>query len=643
MTSAHEARLRTKLSRFEWGCVLVLVLAALVRATFVLAPSFIWDSAWYLMLARSFGDTGTFLIPWSDPAAPEYSGYWPPLYPIFVSPFVKLFGPSYATLVLAADVAAALLVAGVFIATRDLFDRPRAFAAAAIVAASPAFYVSDARGMSESLLGLMVALTVWAFVKSLERPIWLPVAGGFAFLAYLGKANVGLPLVGAGVLALAGWRLYTRGWRRILRSSMDVTVALVGIAAMAYLAFTRSERVGGLGLGIIDPLRYGVMQADCAHIVGIHSVGPHCWAIAFPLKIAFVALFLFVIALPLSLRLPQALKAARTERTDAIWLAVLLPLLAGAVFTTSFFFTESRTFVDFDNIRYLTPAVVPFVWALLPFWRFDDEPEAQGERVRRHHETWYWLAVGVYLVVLLFNPLTATETLGRFVALTILAGVAIVLSLFARQSQYEVAERRATAGTQRRYVRKRQPLVERRMALVAAGLLVLGGWAFTAWYAFIGYGLLIALATPSPARRVVAMSLILLMSAAPGASTAFPGEDAAQALATLPEGTIVGMSETIAYPAAVAPDNVRLKLIDPSQPIPDDVQVMAIQGAAGSASYENFTRVRDLNYKFLFTPTLAWRVEFEKNVLGGSFEYPEVLGIALYVRNGTGLERYVAP
>jgi 4-amino-4-deoxy-L-arabinose transferase-like glycosyltransferase len=638
-----------RLARFEWGCLGVILAAAILRVTFILQPAFIWDSAWFLMLARSFGESGTFYIRWSEPDAPLYSGYWPPLFPIFVSPLVKLFGPNYHVLVLGSALATTLLVLGVFLMTRDLFDRSRAFAAAAVVAATPAFYSSDARGMSESLLGLMVALTVWAFVKSLTKPLWLPVAGVFAFLSYLGKASLGLPFVAAGVLALAGWRIHRRGWRALIRSPVDMGVVLAGLVGMLILASTRTERVGGLGLGLIEPLKRGVLQADCGELAGqlvgapapFHAFGPQCWLLAFPLKIAFVAAFLFVVLLPLSLRLPQLVRQPRTERTDALWLAVLLPLIAGAVFTTTFFFTEHRNFVDFDNIRYLTPALVPFLWLLLPLWTFDDEPQARDTHVRRRHVTVYWIAMTTLVALLLLNPVTGTLSLTRFVVLLVLALVPIGISLYARLERYTVQERRVGNTLERRYVRGRTPGEHSRTLVIVGIVLAIGGLLFSSWYALVAIGLIVALATPSPGRRLVAMSLILLVSAAPAIGALLPTDAMTRATATMPEGTVIGMSELVVYPAAVAPDNLAPRLVDPNAGIAPEVQLLLMQSEYSDREFANFTKVVTWDYEFSIFPTLQGRLWIEENLLGITTERQRVPGLTLYVREGSGLEAYV--
>ena len=638
---------RRRLTAFERGCLAVVALAFLVRLGFILHPTVIWDSAWYLLLARSFAETGTFYLPWSEPGAPQYNGYWPPLFPILLSPLVKLLGPSYQTLVLGSVLASALLTAAVFLTTRDLFGRTPAFAAMALVAANPAFYVSDSKGMSESLLAVAVVLTVWAFLKSLDRPAWLPVAAAFAALAYLGKASLGLPFVLAGVLALGAWRVWRRGWRRVLTSPFDVGLALVAFAAFLWLARARSGKVGSVGLGLIEPLQRAVGGAECSQIArslyvpaetaaAFTTTGPACWALLYPFKVLFVVVFLLVVTFPFSLKLREAIRASRTERTDALWLAVVLPLLAGAVFTTSFFFTERRQLVDFDNIRYLTPAMAPFLWLVLPHWDLRETPEvAEGKQVRRTHFRWYGAAVGGMFLLMLLNPIAGRATLPRLWWFLIWSLVPIGIGLVAYGSQYEIVERRVRDGVVRRYV----PAVARRPAvgvLVGAlALLAVSAWLFSAWYVTIGVGLLVAMLSMSSKARVLGTALMLLGSAAPGGEARLPLERALEeGLAPLPPGTVVHVSEQIVFPAAIRPEHVEMRLFAPPD-VPPEADVLLTQQRFARQEYEGFTRVGAWEHVFDLSPTLTLRLAIEEHVLGRGVEFQNAVGMSLYVRNGT--------
>lgn len=614
---------RRPLSRFEWACVAVAFAAFALRLDLLAHPRFVWDTAWFLALARSFAEDGTFLVRWTDP--PTYSGYWPPLFPIWVSAFVPLVGPTWVAPTLAAVVASALLALAVLGTTWDLMGRARAFSAMALVAVSPAFWSSDARGMGESLLALLVTLAAWAFLRSLSRPAWLLPAAAFGALAYLAKATVGLPLAALGALALAAWRVRTRGLALVLRSPFDLAVAAALALGLLAAWLTRTGRVGGVGLGFIGPVREAVAQP--------------LWVPVVLFKVAFLAAFLLVVTLPLSLRVRGAVRAPRTEATGALWLAVLFPLVAAAVFSASFYFTEDRDLVDFDNVRYLTPALVPFLWLLLPHWPGADEREAprdaENARLARRHRAWHAAAVGVYVVLLALNPNAVTESPGRLAAFLALALVPLALALAAYASRAEAQPRVGADGRTRwRWTRARGGGADGRLM---AGALVVGlalAWFLSSWYAGVLLGLAVALATPSPRARVVAMALVLLAASLPAYDSPLPVEEAAGAMERLPEGTLVAAAEPIVYAAAVAPSHVVLRPADLGDEGPDPAWDAMLLRAEQGEAFPGFVEVASWEYGVEPSWTLAARIAFERHVLGQRVEFERETALILHVREG---------
>lgn len=640
-----EARIRTggtqlpaasgrgaRLSRFERACLAVVAASFLFRLHHVAHPVIIWDSAWYLTLARSFGETGTFLLPWYE--TPVYSGYWPPLFPVFASPLVALLGPSYSTLVVASTLASALLVLATFLTTRDLLGRTRAFAAATLVAVNPAFLVSDSRGMSESVLALAVVLAAWAFLRSLDRPAWLPLAALFGFLAYLGKASLGVPLVAAGLVALAAWRVWTRGWRRVARSPVDVGVGVGAFALLGVLASTRSGKLGGVGVGLIEPVRATLSEP--------------LWIPVFLFKLAFAATFLLAVTLPFSLRVAGAARAARTERASALWLATLVPLAAGAVFTTSFYFYERRQLVDFDNVRYLTPSIVPFLWLVLPHWPADAHAappgRTEGLHLRRRHDRLFLAALGLVALLLLLSPMAATASLPRLYALLLLGLVPLALGLMALRSRVDAVPRRTAKGeTEHRYVPAPAPRATR--AGVAVGLAValvalLLAWYVSSWYVGVALGLAVALAAQSPRAQAVAMALVLLAATAPGRETPAPFEQAgADMAAMLPEGSVVHVTDTAVYFAAVAPESLVVR-----EGVPPDASqaeaILFIHLAGGDPAptlFPGYRFARSWDYEFDYTPPLQARIWVEETLLGFDYEERPSPALTLFVREDVPL------
>lgn len=652
-----------RLTRFEWACVGVAALAFLLRLDYVFNPDVIWDSAWYMMLARSFSEDGTFWIRWThDPRF--YSGYWPPLYPILLSPLVKLFGAQWTTLGLGSFLMSALLTAATFFTTRDIMGRTRAFAAMALVAVSPAFMSSDARGMSESLIALTVVLTMWALLKGIDRPVWLAPALGFGFLAYMSKANLGIPFVLAGLVAFALWIGYARGWRRTFGNPMWAASGLVALGILGAFAMARTGRLGGIGVGVIEPVT--------------RAISHPLWVPFLFLKIAFAVAFLFVVTLPFSLHVRKALPSLdprRNPKEGTLWLATMLPLLATGIFTASFLITEKRgplqfenvvagfgesfvqgfieltatiaLLIDFDNVRYLTPAIVPALWLLLPHVPFERDPDApldaESAYVRQRAERTFGIAVGAYFVLLMFNPLAgmrflpASWQLERLGLLLLLALIPVGIALAARRQWWDVTQRTSAKGvTSYRYVPGAPPPRDRRvtLGLLAAGAVL--GYVASFWFAVVIIGYVIASASRTLRGSVIAMALVLLAATAPSFHTPLPTQDAAEWLASnAPDGTIVGMQEPIVYFAAVAPDNVKLVEVDYTKGIQEEVAILVRTGPEGVESPENFTLLRTWDYEHHFTPTLTARVAIEQDLLGASYELATLPGVSLHVRNGT--------
>lgn len=651
-----------RLSRFEWACVAVIGVAFLFRVDYVLHPDVIWDSAWYMMLARSFSEDGTFWIRWTDP--PVTNSYWPPLFPIVLSLLVRLLGASYHVLALGSVMASALLTTAVFFTTREMMGRTRAFAAAALIAASPAFTSSDQRGMAESLLALTVVLTLWALLRAVEKPRWLPAAFGLGLLTYLAKANLGIPFVLAGLVALGLWIGWARGWRRTFGNPIYVLTGLAAVGVLAAFALLRTGKVGGIGVGIIEPVT--------------RAISHPLWVPFFLFKLLFAASFLVVVTLPFSLHVKKALPALdprRDPKAGTLWLATILPLLATAIFTASFLITEQRgptqfgfvvdafgesfldgfieltaaigLLVDFDNVRYLTPSIVPFLWLVLPHYPLESDPAAplaaEGSRVRRAQSQTFALAAGAYVLLLLLNPIAGTKSfsieaqLDRLFLLLLLSLVPLGVALLARSQWWTLNSRTTAKGdTVWRYVPSRPP-PPRRGAVV--GILVaalLFAYLASAWFGMVAIGLLIALAARTRGAAAVTMALVLLATTAPTLHTPLPTEELnAWMRDNLAPGTIVATPEPVVYIAATAPDNVRIREVDFSRGISDDHDLILLTGSAGTTPPENFTLVKTWDYRYEFSPTLEARLAIERNLLGKNLSVRPLPGLTLHVRDGS--------
>lgn len=614
------------LTRFEWASIGVALTAIILRIPFITTPRIIWDSAWYLLLARSFGETGTFYLPWSDPAIPQYSGYWPPLYPWWLTPLVKTLGASYHTLALGSILATILLALIVLYTTTDLFGRTRGFAAMALVAASPAFIASNSTGMSEPLLAAMVTLTVWAYLKSIRETKWLILAGVFALLAYLAKASLGLPFVLLGVAVLAAFRIRSRGLRAVIRSPIDIGVLAAGLATAAIMAATRTEKFGGIGLGFIEPLKL--------------VVGQPLWVPVFVFKVFFASVFLLAITLPLSLKLKHAWNDRRQEMVGTLWLAAVVPLVLGAVFTATFFLTEGRELIDFDNIRYLTPAIVPFIWLVIPYYDFtalESTAKIKDKRIAHRHLLAYAAAVGALFALFLVNPNAPAQTFLRFTLFLMMSALPLGLAAYVLTTHYKHAKRTTAEGEDTRLVASpaRNAGGGAMVGVFAIGVLL--AWFVSATYGYFAIALAVARVSMSPRWRVLAVALLFLAATVPSARTVFPVEEASEEIAAMfPDGTMLGLDERAVYFAAVAPANMELRMIgfNAGEVPPDEIDALVIVNRPVEEP-ANFTLVKRWLYGIDLYPTLELTVGIERALTGDSPTLCPSPALSLYARDGS--------
>lgn len=216
-----------------WPLILIViaVAAALARLA-VIAP--LWgrvpnDPDLYLPLARSLATGHGFALWDGRPTA-----YRPPLYPLFLAPWVWLLGShaAWAALWLNVALGCATVVLTALTARRWGLGGRRALLAAAIVALDPVL-VSQSRGvMTETFAAALVALTL-ALAAQGSGVGWISVAGGgLGFgLAALCRPSL-LPAAVLGVLAAV---LLPPGSarRRVVRGGVLAAVVLVVLAPWA--------------------------------------------------------------------------------------------------------------------------------------------------------------------------------------------------------------------------------------------------------------------------------------------------------------------------------------------------------------------------------------------------------------------------
>jgi hypothetical protein len=346
-------------------------LAALVFASalarFVVAlrspAPWIFPDEWiYAELARSFGDSGHFLVWGAD---------WPvrtfgPLYPALISPAYRLTGSvEHAYMVIRAVncVLMSLAALPAYFLARRLLDRRLAFLAAVLVLLVPSM-VYTTKVMTENLAYPILLTAALAFMRALERPSAGRQAAALGLIAvsFLTRAEmvVLLPAYLSAIILLAildgrseQRRPFPGGLLPALRNYRFTWLAVLCgaiLVATAPLAAGRSPAVllGGHGqlLGNVRLLEtprwllYQLAELDLA--VGV---------------VPFAA-FVLVVALVLSQ--PAASRASR------IFVALSLPVFACFMLLGAVYATQPRPLPHVFE-RYVF-YVMPFLLIAALFW-----------------------------------------------------------------------------------------------------------------------------------------------------------------------------------------------------------------------------------------------------------------------------------
>ncbi len=362
------------------------------------------DANRYAVMGESFRETGTFLMPWGDVYSPgegtQYSHHYPPLYPVVLSLFFRAFGFSPSTVHLAA-VALALLSMGVtYLCSRDLYGHRKALVATAVVAIAPAIIQNTGKGYSESLVLLLFVATLWAILKSLERPAFIVPAGLLAGLSYLTKSSMGYFFIIAGLGGLA-WRLWWKGLRVLRDRYYLAAIALFGTAVVGWAwrnwhLFGSWETSGHL---------------TAAYRFALQS--PLAWFLRSILTFGFMLVMGYFLYLGLLPWLPRFIRFPKlqTEHDSGLWLAIGLPLVLTAVIDAALWMYEGEFF--FNNVRYVSFVIVPLVWLIMR-----NTPWDRGAKTAAALSFAILLGITLGMAAVPSHPapVEASATLGRLVA-----------------------------------------------------------------------------------------------------------------------------------------------------------------------------------------------------------------------------------
>lgn len=149
-----------------------------------------WDEAWYADVSRSVARTGDlFSLVWNK--EPFYEK--PPLYFWLSGLTYRLFGESEFSARFPSAAAGMAVALTMFFSLRALFGKSVAFTSLLILFSSPFFLYRTRTGNFDTLLTLWMTISVFAFLKVLDRQYkWFLIMGGAVAFAFFTKGTIGL-------------------------------------------------------------------------------------------------------------------------------------------------------------------------------------------------------------------------------------------------------------------------------------------------------------------------------------------------------------------------------------------------------------------------------------------------------------------
>jgi hypothetical protein len=212
-----------------WFALAAIVLAGLaIRIPGIggpIAGYHAFNEAFYVDIARRYLRLG-ILAPWFASLEPNN----PPLYPFLLRLVFSAFGPSILVARALSTAAALATVAAIYALGKRLYGVAAGLGAALIMALAPGSVLVGRNIQIEAMLGLVVALTLLAWVIAADEDSvwWAVAAGAFAGLAVLMKMQglVIVPAIGAAEV------FRTRSLRRLVEPvplAAVLTFCVVGL------------------------------------------------------------------------------------------------------------------------------------------------------------------------------------------------------------------------------------------------------------------------------------------------------------------------------------------------------------------------------------------------------------------------------
>lgn len=406
--------------RFETAACALIIAALAMRLVAFQYEYLASDATWYATMAESIRHHGEFLVPWSS-SAPEYTQHFPPLYPLYLVLVFGMVGPTPAGLLLAPLLVAIAFALVTFLTTRDLYGRTPAFAVTALALVIPALVRSDREGLSETFVAMLFALTIWAILKSLERPAFVLLAGLFAGLSYLSKASMGPFFLLAGLAGFA-WRFHYVRWN-LFRDRHYLAAAALFLSFVLTWGWRNVARHGWPHWET-QPYANRALETLFADPV---------WLIVLPTALVFTVVALALVVLPFMPNILGSLRDVRDQRTSALWLAVVVPIFVSVFFVAAFSHVEGWSIPKSEHVaRYAITPIVPLLWLALrhlPSAKVDAAGTRKVSDANLRPILWTSAGVILFALVVGLDPRYYLNTPHR--RLLVAAGAALAVAVLA--------------------------------------------------------------------------------------------------------------------------------------------------------------------------------------------------------------------
>ena len=395
-----------------FALILVIAFGIIIRLSTIWTMQPSSDAFVYFYMGNSFLHHGEFIMPYGDYSGTSsiYSHHFPPLYPIYLSFFIALFGYTPFTLNLASALSGLLPIAAAYFATKDLYGKRKALAVSAVIAVEPISVAMGGIGFSENFVNFFFILTMWAILRSLKDERYILWAGLFAGLGYLTKSSMGWFFIIAGLAGFM-WRFYYVKFAVLRDRYYLAAIGIFGAFFSVWALRNMARFWDGTFWGLFSSWQ---TSAYTSYVFATAISRPSELIYALFMRLIFFALIFFGSSMFWLKELKKAPKLE--EENSALFLSIFLIYLLSWIISSMFWVVEHYPMFWALNARYIIPSFVPLLWLVFRYHDF----ESRDFRTKLGAT----VAVAVILTVSIATPLLFNQERADIQALEDLRGMA---------------------------------------------------------------------------------------------------------------------------------------------------------------------------------------------------------------------------